>query len=98
MARTWDILMTYPVIFATEKADAEAARERLMAEALEAGKESASYVVHDAGKCYRVLETIRISSYRGMTGWCKAYRKLGELKAQQGPESMAEFTVREVGA
>jgi len=44
------------------------------------------------------METIRISSYCGLTGRYKAYNKLAELKAQQGPGSMTEFTVREVGA
>ena len=94
MPRTWNILMAYPVVFATEEADARAERDRLASQSEEAGT-SASYAVRDAGKCYRVLETIRISSYRGMTGRCKAYRKLSELKAQLGPGSMAEFTVTE---
>ena len=95
MARTWDVLMASPIVFTVTKADADAARERLATEAKEAGKDSASFDVRDSGGCCRVMETIRISSYCGLTGRYKAYNKLAELKAQQGPGSMTEFTVTE---
>ena len=98
MARKWDILMASPIVFTVGKADAEAARERLVSEAKEAGNDFASFAVRDSGGSCRVMETICIASYSGMTGRCKAYRKLGELKAQQWSGSMTEFTVREVGA
>ncbi len=87
--------MASPIVFTVGKDDAEAARVRLENEAREAGRESASFAVRDSGGCCRVMETIRISSYRGLTGSSKAYRKLAELKAQQGPGSMTEFTVTE---